>query len=494
MLYSFLAEIKVNKDSEVPIYIQIANEVTRLIKSGILKSGTKLLGTRKVAEILGVHRQTVVAAFNELVLEGWLVSKPQKGIFVNEELPDLQPIRFINDDKKHPYPKNTGFTFTTNPHFVKTSFVTQKLMFDDGFPDIRLSPLKEIAQTYSSVLRSKPDKKLLSYNYFLGNELMRNVLAENLNQFRGLNISPENILLTRGGAMAIYMVASLLLKTGDNIIVGNPNYFTANLCFLQTGANLLTVSVDESGLVIDEVEILCKKHIIRALYITSHHHHPTTATLSPERRVALLQLAEKYRFAIIEDDYDYDYHYQNKPLLPLASADREGLVIYIGSFSKKITPAIRLGFVIAPENFMDELCRLRRIIDRMGDPIMEKTIGLLLKDGTIKRFSKKALKIYKERRDYFCEQLKQNFSEWIDFRVPDGGMAVWTKYSSKLPLTELSQKCFERGLYLSDGSVYQPREAKANQCRMGFASMDLEEMELSLEILKSEIEKLIVRK
>ncbi|WP_052732303.1 aminotransferase class I/II-fold pyridoxal phosphate-dependent enzyme [Hymenobacter terrenus] len=140
-------------------------------------------------------------------------------------------------------------------------------------------------------------------------------------------------------------------------------YCAADHAFAQRGAQLRRVGVDAHGLRVDEVEALCQQQPIRLLYLTPHHHYPTTVTLSAERRVRLLQLAERYDFIIMEDDYDFDFHYDGSPILPLASANRAGRVLYLGSLSKVLAPGFRVGYIVAPADIIAELAHLRVLID-----------------------------------------------------------------------------------------------------------------------------------
>jgi len=275
------------------------------------------------------------------------------------------------------------------------------------------------------------------------------------------------------------------------IIIGETNYFTANITFEYIGAQLERIPVDEEGLKVDAIEQICQQKKIRAVFVTSHHHHPTTVTLSPQRRIRLLALAEKYRFAIIEDDYDYDYHYANSPALPLASADQNGLVTYIGSFTKNIAPAFRIGYLIAPEYMITAYTQLRRILDRQGDPVLELALAELIQNGVIRRYLKKSLKQYRCRRDLCVQLLQEKLGEYIDFKTPDGGMAIWAKFNQKIDLPQLSQLAIKNDLYLSNGLNYNPPRKKLNACRMGFASRNLKEIEESVMLLEKTIDQFL---
>lgn len=281
--------------------------------------------------------------------------------------------------------------------------------------------------------------------------------------------------------MGIYLAARLLVNPGDHVIVGEPGYFGATLTLQQVGATINRVPVDENGIDVDAIEALCKKKKIRLLYVIPHHHHPTTVTLTPERRIRLLELAASYKIAIIEDDYDYDFHYTSYPVMPMASLDHHGNVIYIGTLSKTLVPAIRIGFMVAPENFIRAASGLRRWIDRQGDTLMEVALAELYKNGTVNRHIKKVVKLYRERRDCFCELLKDKIGDKISFKIPEGGMSVWTKFN--VDLKRVAERAGAKGLAMSDGTIYNGPNVNYNASRLGFASLNFKEQERAIEIL-----------
>ena len=197
----------------------------------------------------------------------------------------------------------------------------------------------------------------------------------------------------------------------------------------------------------------------------------------------MLSLSEEFGFIIIEDDYDYDFHYLSSPILPLISADVKGMVVYIGTLSKTIAPAIRTGYVVAPPNLILELSRIRQLIDTQGDPIMELALAEMFTEGSIKRHMKKALQEYHRRRDFVCNSLFQKLSDVIDFKIPDGGLAIWAKFSKSVPLPPLNEKLRSQGIILSNGLIHNVTPVSLNSTRMGFAWMNEKESENAINIL-----------
>jgi GntR family transcriptional regulator / MocR family aminotransferase len=482
--------IEIDRNSVVPIYLQISNSLIMLIKRGVLASRTKLPGTRRLAELLGIHRQTVVRAYEELYTQGWFELVAAKGTFVSRQLPEIRPQKLQDlDNQKFIYPKQTGYFLEPNEILNRSALKANiQLGFDDGFPDVRLAPWDVLMRQYRGILHRSFQKHLLSYSDTLGNAFLREQLANFLNQTRGLPIQTENLLITRGCIMGIHLVAQTLLKPRDLVAVTQLGYVTAEMIFCQAGAELVRVPLDENGIIVEELAQICQKKPIKLLYLTPHHHYPTTVTLSAERRIQLLQLADKQGFVILEDDYDYDYHYTGSPILPLASADMHGMVIYVGSLSKVLAPAVRVGYVVAPANLIQELANLRRIIDRQGDSILEQAVGELIAEGELKRHLKKVQKIYQQRREQFGELLNEYCGKYLDYKLPNGGMAVWTNFSPEINLFKLAQTAQEQGLYLANGTGYSIDNEAINSARMGFANLNESEMVAGLVLLKKIIE------
>ena len=481
----FKTLIQIDRSLKLPVYQQIANRLIGLIQEGILKPGLFLPGSRVLALQLELHRKTVIAAYEELISQDWIVPVLRKGVMVAANLPVIRPRTFRR--AASPYGSNAAFRFNA----VEAAFLPlqplpagSQLVINDGFPDARLAPLSAWVRECRSVIESPRYHKLLMYGYATGSEALRLEMVKYLTDTRGLNIDTGNIMITRGAQMAIYLAAAMIVKKDDYVIVGDPNYFFADMCFTQLGARLLRVPVDEDGIDVDAIAQLCSNKKIRMLYIVTHHHHPTTVTLSAARRMKLLEVIRKYKLPVIEDDYDYDFHYSSAPILPLASADHGGNVIYIGSFTKSLGLSIRIGFMIAPEAFIAASARLRRLMDLRGDNLSEQALANLLADGTIERHLKKSNKIYKERRDLLCHLLTARLGKAVQFTIPPGGMAIWLRFSKKIPLKKIAAKAATLGLRMSDGEQYRYGTTSQNALRFGFASLNNKEIAAVVGILE----------
>lgn len=484
-MFPWKSIIKVKTDCAVPFYVQIANGIVGEIKESRVQPGARLPGSRAMSDMLEVHRKTVVAAYEDLEAQGWIEIHPSRGAFVNTRLPEKKPSKIARGPVNKGFPPKTGFEVAAYTNIHEPSYAPlNQVGFHDG-PDLRLVPTKLIAQTYKSIITRKANVQHLRYFEVEGNLYLRTQLSEHLNESRGLQTTPDNIFITRGSQMGIYMTAMALLKPGDVVISGDPGYYYAERVFTHFGAKLIRVPVDKHGLRTDMVREICERERVRMLYITPHHHFPTTVTLCAERRMELLEIANRCNFAILEDDYDYDFHYASSPLLPLASADVNGMVVYIGSLSKTFAPFLRIGFMVAPQNLLKEVGKMRQILDIQGDYCMEQTIGELFRLGEIKRHMKKALKIYQERRDHFCSLMADQLDGKVQFKKPEGGMGVWTEFDPAFPLPDLSAAVRKKGLVISNGKIYNKCSDKTwNATRLGFAGTNLQEIEFGVGVLR----------
>lgn len=476
--------IQVDRNASVSLHIQVCNMLISLITNGTLQPADILPGSRVLALLIGINRNTVKLAYEELVSQGWAESIERKGVFVLSKLPVLS--RPVIPEPGENNLKQEAFTWTNK---FENAWITKgpektMLNIDGGFPDVRLAPIDLLMREYRSLSRRLHGKDYLKYGSSKGSENLRAAICKYLSHTRGLTVPVENILITKGSQMGIYLATQLLLNPADNIAVGLSNYVLADDTFKYAGANLIRIPVDDNGMDINHLETTLQRTSIKAVYIIPHHHYPTTVTMSTQRRLKLLKLAKEYRFAIIEDDYDFDFHYDNKPYLPLASIDHNQNVIYIGSVTKTFAPALRIGFMTGPRAFVDAAAALRELIDKQGDTVLEEAFAVLFNNGEMDRYFRKSLKIYRQRRNLLCQILQSDFSDHITFNIPEGGLAVWANFNEHIDLTKLTEDAAKKRLQIDDGSFYKNESFAVNGIRMGFASLDENEMVEALGLLK----------
>ena len=234
-------------------------------------------------------------------------------------------------------------------------------------------------------------------------------------------------------------MSQLLIKQNDGVLVGHLSNYASNMIFQQAGATIKTIPVDAEGLDVEYIKTNFIKQSIRCVYVCAHRDYPTGVTLSVARRLKLLQLAKEYKFAIIEDDYDYDFQFEGSAMLPMASADANGTVIYLGKLGQSLFPSFQTGFVIAPENLISEAKNYLQLLDKQGDLIQEQMLSELINEGEIYRLMKKNIVLYKKRRDCLCKLLTEHFSKIAQWEIPSGGLALWLEFKPKIPLVKLAK-------------------------------------------------------
>lgn len=466
---------KIDKAKPRAIYLQISDQIIAEVNNGRINKGFKMPGSRTLAETIGINRKTIIQSYDELTSQGWIEVVPSKGTFVKKTLPTMVAL-----------PIKDSFSHDQSTIFDKSQIKREGKVIDDGSPDYRLAPIDLLLKTARSVIKGNIGKSVLRENHSFGEPLLLNQLSGYLSNTRGIPNSTDHLLITRGSQMAIFLTFSTLLKPGDNVLAGGLNYRSADQVIAQLGANKIPIRICDIGLDLDHIEHELQNKRVKAIYITPHHQYPTTVTMPVEARLRLLKLADQYDFYILEDDYDYDYHYNRSPTLPLASIDRNGRVIYIGSFSKILVPNMRLGYLYASPTLVRSFHNLRVLIDRVGDPIMERALAYLIKEKDIDRYLKKTVFQYKIRRDLFCQILNDSLSNELSFDIPEGGMAIWVTFQ-KVQIETLISQCSTNGLALRIESY----PSVPNSCRLGFASMNEQEIRVNLKIFIESVNQIL---
>lgn len=460
-------------DPGSPVFLRIARAISADIQTGRLKAGERLPGTRPLAGVLGVHRNTVIAAYDELAAQGWIETRPAGGTFVTREIPTG-----LNQVAAGETPAPPGLAHRIGAPDVPPG----TLALASGMPDLRLVPVDMIARAYRRAMRVY-GKQVLAYGDPRGHERLRSALAGMLAALRGLPIGPDDIQITRGSQMALDLVGRALLRPGDVVAVEALGYRPAWEALRMSGAALVPVPVDEQGIRTDDLALLAAAEPrLRAAYVTPHHQYPTTRVMAPGRRMALLDLARRHDLTLIEDDYDFEFHFEGKPVLPLASvASAAGFVgparvVYIGTLSKILAPGLRLGFLVAGRALLGRIAAIRQLCDRQGDLALEAAVAGLVEDGELQRHAQRMRKEYRNRRDALAEALRATFGDALHFTVPSGGMALWVNVGDGLDPESWSAAAPDHGVMFSPPSRFAFEPPGPPCVRLGFAPLDQGEL------------------
>lgn len=469
--------------SQAPIFVQISDLLRAEIQRGRLRPGDRLPGTRALAEQLGVGRNTVVAAYDELAAEGWLITRAAGGSFVSRELPEQKARRYSKPARALAAPWRTGFDFEVRTLDRPAQTNPKILALFAGVPDLRLFPTALLARAYRRALQGA-GRANLDYSPPFGEPRLRAALARIVASTRGLSVGADQVLVTHGSQMALDLVARTLVRPGDRVAVEQIGYRPAWAALQQAGARLFFLPVDGQGADIDALERILAAGSLRAVCLTPHHHYPTTVALSIGRRLRLLDLAAKHRFAIIEDDYDHEFHYDGRPLASLASGDRAGVVVHIGTLAKVLAPGLRLGFVAAPRALIETLGAVRFHVDRHGDTVTERAVAELIEDGEVARHARRMRRVYHARRDALVASLERHLGSALRFEVPAGGMALWVEASPEIDTRAWLARAPSHGVDFTLGSSYVAPDMSRSKARhyrqflrLGFARYDERELE-----------------
>lgn len=444
--------------------VQVAHAIAEEIERGRLKPGDRLPSTRKLATQLGMHRKTVIAAFDELTREG-LVTIESTGTFVSWELPERAQVAADRAG-----PRDAGFPMRPFPLPRPGDSPRSELLLLGGIPELGFVPRAELARAYRRALSGRGARRFLDYGDPRGEPRLREVIVEMLASTRGVRATPETINIVRGTQQGVYLTVRTLLQAGDCVAIEAYNHPAFRGTFQLIGAELLPVPVDADGLDVSALEALCDSRPVKAVYLTPHHQLPTTVTLSAERRQRLLALAQRRGLIILEDDYDHEFRYEGSPVLPLAHTDPFGVVVYFGTLSKILAPGLRLGFVSSNKEVADRIAAYRAFVDQQGDHAVERAVAELIEDGELARHVRRARHLYRARRDVLANALKQHVPQ-LAFTLPPGGLAIWAQ-APGADVDAWAQRALAAGVSFQPASHFALGDAPLDCGRFGFAACD----------------------
>jgi GntR family transcriptional regulator/MocR family aminotransferase len=420
-------EITLDATLPLPLYKQLYERLRSTILSGQVERGAPLPSTRALAHELGVSRTTTLLAYEQLVLEGYLESRKGQGTVVTRSLPTTRG----HTAPDGPAAAHTGVRPVAPrrlaarvPPLQEIVYPTRRAgptggVFYGGEPALDLFPYAVWARLVARHARQSL-RAVAHYQPPAGYEPLREAIAAQLGIARGVHCTPEQIILTAGAQGALDLAVRTLLNPGDAAWLENPGYFGARGALLVAGARLVPVPVDAQGLVVERGRE--RAPAARLVSTTPSHQFPTGVTMSLPRRLALLAWASEAGAWLLEDDYDSEYRFTGRPLETLHGLDASGRVLYIGTFSKVLFPALRLGYLVAPTDLVEPLLVMRRFLD-MHLPLLEQmALSDFLREGHYARHLRQVRRHFLRRRELLHRELRTQLAGLLEVHAPEAGM------------------------------------------------------------------------
>ncbi|MGF1611728.1 MAG: PLP-dependent aminotransferase family protein [Kiloniellales bacterium] len=482
----------VQHDSETGLQVQLRRQLVEAILDGRLTAEDPLPSCRRMAQSLGVSRNTVVLAYQALTDEGLLISRERVGYFVNPEaaaahvdppampepegLPDASPgdtaapIDWWRHFKIHP---------SEQAHITKPkSWRHYPYPFIYGQADPGLFPVAAWRLCSRQALALQAIAAWSEDSFGEDDPLLIEEVRARVLPRRGIKASPSQILITLGAQNALSLVAQLLADSGTTIGLEEPGYVDARNIFALSGARVVPLPVDAEGLLVDKQVEHCD-----CVYVTPSHQSPTTVTMPLARRHELLRAADKHGIFVIEDDYEAEINYISHPTPALKSIDRSQRIIYVGSFSKYLAPGLRIGYLVAAEPLIHEARQLRRLILRQPPTNNQRTVGLFIANGYYDTLVSRLQRAYRSRWLIMGEALA-DFLPDCRVRPSMGGTSFWIEGPDHLDADVLARSALARGVVIEPGSIhFQAAKPPRNCFRLGFSSIAEDKIRPGIQLL-----------
>ena len=452
--------IALDNNTAIPLHQQLYEELRRAILSGRLLPRQRIPSTRSLAKSLGISRTTVTSCYEQLLSEGYLETIVGSGTYVCAQLPDdLLHSTPVESVQKTVLPIQLS-KYAARLADMDTSLMSEpdlQISFRYGRPAFDHFPM----QTWRKLLsrHCRENSTWLDYaTDALGYKPLRDAIARYLSRSRAVQCEPEQVIITNGTQQALYLIMRLLIELGDAIALEDPGYLSARRIFLSQGAKLLPIRVDESGLVVKDLAKYANESI-KLVYVTPSHQFPTGAILSLPRRLELLAWAQQNSAMIIEDDYDSEYRYGDRPIPALQGLAQTDSVLYIGTFSKVLFPSLRIGYLVLPPSLISLFARAKWLSDRSLPSLEQQVLADFIEQGHIDRHIRKMRSLYDLRRQALVQALKANFGEKAKILGEKAGLHLMVRLQTHLTDEEIIQRAARVGVGMMSA---QPSYLNAN--------------------------------
>ena len=445
---SFLPPVPLDSASATPMYRQLTDWFRRAILDHRLKPGQRLPSTRQLAQELAVSRIPVLGAYEQLLAEGFLETFTGAGTCVARSIPQ-QTSRSATPKSDRLLPRPSGLAArrlsrrAAAMHTQDRSWLSNLGAFRVGLPALDHFPAGVWSKLVNRHAR-KPPMNLLYYGDTMGYLPLREAIAAYLGVFRAVQCEASQVLVTTGSQQGLQLAAQVLLDPGERVWMEEPGYPGAQLALQAAGARLVPVPVDQEGL--DVSEGIRRGRTARAAYITPSHQFPLGVTLSAARRMQLLNWAIHSGTWIIEDDYDSEYRFGGRPIASLQGLDTDGRVIYVGTFSKVMFPAMRLGYLVLPKDLVSAFAVIREATDTCSSALYQAVMADFIREGHFARHIGRMRKLYAQRRRALVQAIQQELDGRLEVLGAEAGMQLTALLPRGVDDVAVARKAAKKGV------------------------------------------------
>ncbi|MCK6452801.1 MAG: PLP-dependent aminotransferase family protein [Alphaproteobacteria bacterium] len=459
-----------------------------LMLSGAIAAGARLPSSRTLARDLGLSRTTVIDAFDRLIAEGLVESRVGAGSFVSNVLNAERPHKPVPVGKARPALKPSlsramGWAvdrFSDRPRlpYAPRAFVTALPAFD-------AFPMAQWARVAAKHWRGRREE-VMGYGEPCGHPRLREAIAAHLRANRGIACDRAQIFVVAGAQQAFNLIGTVLLNPGDKVWFENPGAIGARNGLLAAGAELVPVPVDGEGLRVEEG--LERAPEFRLVFVTPSHHQPLGHVMSLERRLALLRSAEEAGAWIVEDDYDGEFFFGRRPLPTLKSVDRTGQVIYVGTFSKSLFPALRLGFMLVPPSLVDTFEKVSSAFVQGVPSSLQAMVAEFMDEGCFATHIRRMRRTYEERHAALCDAADRALGGLLDVMRADSGLHTIGRLPAHLSEIAVARAAAGRGIVVSPIARFSIEPAPVNGLVLGFGGVKPAEIRGGIAVLREVLE------